>query len=81
MVLGEFGGNEARHGRFPAEREGAPKGFAHGTEGGGGAEGKTPGDRRFAESGQEGIDPIPKAHGLAVSDKIRPAGDPRSVTQ
>lgn len=36
VVFGEFGGDEAGHGWFAAERKYPPNGFADGAEGGGG---------------------------------------------
>jgi hypothetical protein len=42
--------------------------------------GEAPGDRWFTKCREEGVDPIPKEHRLAVGDKIRPAGHGIRVT-
>jgi hypothetical protein len=74
VVFGEFGGDEAGHGRLALEREDAPGGFADGADGGGGAEGNMAGDGRFAEGGEELVDPFPEDDGFAVGDEIGAAG-------
>ena len=74
VVFREFGGDEAGHGRFAAERKYPPNGFADGADRRRRGEGNAAGDGRFAEGGEELIDPIPEDDGLAIGDEVGAAG-------
>lgn len=80
VILGEFGGDEAGHGRFAAEREYPPNGFAEGANRGRSAERKAAGDRRSTERDEELVDPVPEDDGLTVGDEKGAASCGRIVT-
>ena len=79
VILGEFGGDEARHRWLGGDREHAPKRFADGTDGRCGGERKTTRDRWFAEGGEELVDPVPEDNGFTVGDEVRPAAGGRRL--
>lgn len=71
MVLGEFGGDKAGHGRLAGkEWQDTPEGFKESAGGMGGGQRKAAGYRGAAKAMQEGVDPFPEDDGRAVGDEI-----------
>src|SRR5262245_8641004 len=74
MVLGQFGGDKTRHGRFARKKgEGTPSGLQHPAGRFGRGQGYSLRNRRAVKPLQESVDPVPKYNGCAIRKKKCPA--------
>ena len=81
MVLGEFDGDEAGHGRFALEAEERPDAFEQGAEPVGGARPDPAGDGLFAGAHEQAVDELPELHRFDLREEVGlavgPAGEER----
>lgn len=70
VIFGQFGRDEAGHGRFAVEWKDSPERFADGADGRCGGKREVSRDGFFAEGGEELVDPIPEDNRLAVGDEV-----------